>query len=144
MEEMHLKQYNVIVVFDHEARHVLMCMRSKEPYKGKFNFIGGKIENGEIHLQAAYRELYEETSITSDDIKLIYVMDFVFHITNCSVELYVGKLNRQVKLIEEENPLFWVELSKDFSDLNCFAGDGDIAYIMKYLDNLGLNNILNH
>ena len=55
MEEMHLKQYNVIVVFDHEARHVLMCMRSKEPYKGKFNFIGGKIENGEIHLQAAYQ-----------------------------------------------------------------------------------------
>lgn len=121
-----------------------MCMRSKEPYKGKFNFIGGKIENGEIHLQAAYRELYEETSITSDDIKLIHVMDFVFHITNCSVELYVGKLNRQVKLIEEENPLFWVELLRNFSDLNCFAGDGDIAYIMKYLDNLGLNNILNH
>ena len=59
MEEMHLKQYNVIVVFDNEARRVLMCMRSKEPYKGKFNFIGGKIENGEIHLQAAYRDLYE-------------------------------------------------------------------------------------
>lgn len=105
MEEMHLKQYNVIVVFDHEARHVLMCMRSKEPYKGKFNFIGGKIENGEIHLQAAYRELYEETSIMSDDIKLIHVMDFVFHITNCSVELYAGTTPTRVHQRLSQNNL---------------------------------------
>lgn len=137
-----MKKYNAIVVFDKEVHRVLMCRRSNEPYKGKFNFVGGKIDSDETSIHAAYRELYEETGIKSDDIKLIHVMDLDFHITDCGVELYMGKLNKQMDLKEEKNPLFWVELSRDFSDLNYFAGEGDIAYILQYISILGLCDIL--
>ena len=137
-----MKKYNAIVVFDNECLHVLMCLRSKEPYKNKLNFVGGKIENGENSLKAAYRELFEETGITRKVIELIHMMDFTYHITDCHVEIYVGKLNQTINLREEENPLVWVELSKDFSDLNSFAGEGDIPYIIQYLNLLDINNML--
>ena len=60
--------YNLIVVFDPTGKKVLLCKRIKEPYLGLYNFIGGHIENGETGSDAAYRELFEETSIdrTSD------------------------------------------------------------------------------
>ena len=40
-----MQGYNVIVVFNEELTGVLMCRRTKEPYKGLSNFVGGKIEN---------------------------------------------------------------------------------------------------
>ena len=43
-----------------------MCKRLKEPYKGKFNLVGGKLENSENEYDAAYRELNEETGITCE------------------------------------------------------------------------------
>ena len=64
-----MKGYNVIVVFNKEADKMLMCKRVKDPYKGLSNFVGGKIEAGEDGMSAAYRELFEETSITKNDIK---------------------------------------------------------------------------
>ena len=39
-----MKKYNVIVVFDKDLNKTLMCKRTKEPYKGMFNLVGGKIE----------------------------------------------------------------------------------------------------
>lgn len=39
-----MKKYNVIVVFDKNMNNTLMCKRTKEPYKGMYNLVGGKIE----------------------------------------------------------------------------------------------------
>lgn len=36
---------NIIVIFDKDLTSTLMCKRTKEPYKGMYNFVGGKIEN---------------------------------------------------------------------------------------------------
>lgn len=55
------KHSNCIVVFNKDKSKVLFCKRVKEPFKGKYNFVGGKVENGEHSLHAAYRELEEET-----------------------------------------------------------------------------------
>ena len=39
-----MKQYNVIVIFDKSMKKILMCKRTKEPYIGMYNLVGGKIE----------------------------------------------------------------------------------------------------
>ena len=65
-----MKKLNVILVYNKEEDKILMCKREKEPYKGKFNLVGGKVEQGEKELDAAYRELQEETGITKQDINL--------------------------------------------------------------------------
>ncbi|MBQ8592031.1 MAG: NUDIX domain-containing protein [Lachnospiraceae bacterium] len=86
-----MQGYNLIVVFNEMADKMLMCMRKKDPYKGLSNFVGGKIEQGEDGLHAAYRELEEETAITREDITLTHLMDFTYHLDSCYVEVYVGK-----------------------------------------------------
>jgi len=71
-----MQGYNVIWVFNPTADRALFCKRHKEPYKGLYNLVGGKIEQGEDCLAAAYRELFEETGIA--DIELAHVMDFTY------------------------------------------------------------------
>ena len=61
-----MKKVNVILVYNKQQDKILMCKREKEPYKGKFNLVGGKVEENEDELIAAYRELQEETGITKN------------------------------------------------------------------------------
>ena len=49
------KVMNCIVVFNREKDKVLFCKRKKEPFKGRLNFVGGKVEPGETSEAAAYR-----------------------------------------------------------------------------------------
>lgn len=98
-----MRGYNLIVVFSENADKLLMCRRKKEPYKGLSNFVGGKVEQGEDGLHAAYRELKEETAITKEDITLSHFMDFTYYMENCYVEVYAGKLNKHVSVAGDEN-----------------------------------------
>ncbi|MDE5586742.1 MAG: hypothetical protein K2I72_00030 [Bacilli bacterium] len=38
------KKMNLIVVYDLKEENILMCYRSKEPYKDLYNLVGGKVE----------------------------------------------------------------------------------------------------
>lgn len=72
-----MQGYNVIMVYNNKLDKLLMCKRLKDPYKGLSNLVGGKIEVGEAGIEAAYRELLEETSISKEDIK--------YHLQDCCV-----------------------------------------------------------
>lgn len=39
-----MKKMNVIVIFDKNLEKILMCKRTKEPYMGMYNLVGGRIE----------------------------------------------------------------------------------------------------
>ena len=47
-----MQGYNVIVVFNENADRILLCRRKKNPYKGLYNFVGGKIELNESGFDA--------------------------------------------------------------------------------------------
>ena len=129
-----MKGYNVVVVFNKEADKMLMCKRIKEPYLGLSNFVGGKIEEGEDGMTAAYRELFEETSIKKDDIRLTHLMDFTYHMAKEYVEVYVGRLKRDVEIRGDENILYWSGLDCDFFDPTLYAGEGNIGHIMMHIN----------
>ncbi len=126
--------YNAIVVFNESADKMLMCKRRRNPYKGLSNFVGGKIEENETGLDAAYRELEEETSITKNDIILSHLMDFTYHFGNCYLEVYVGKLNKEIAVSGDENDLYWSELDHNFFDATQYAGEGNIGHIMMHVE----------
>ena len=107
-----------------------MCRREKEPYKGLLNLVGGKVEKNENELIAAYRELFEETGITNKDIFLEHVMNFQYISSDIELEVYAGKLNKDVELVEEINKLFWIDKTEDFFDMNKFAGNGNIGHMI--------------
>ena len=54
-----MRKLNLIVVFNKDLNKGLFCIRSKNLYKGKYNFVGGKVEENETNDEAAYRELFE-------------------------------------------------------------------------------------
>lgn len=131
-----MREVNIIVVYNEAADRLLMCRRRKDPYKGLSNFVGGKIEPGEDGMHAAYRELEEETGITQEDIALSHFMDLTYYLENCRLEVYVGKLNKQVDVFGEENDLYWSDLDCDFFDAAKYAGEGNIGHILAHIDAL--------
>ena len=57
-----MQGYNCIIVYNSDKDKLLFCKRSKAPYKGLYNFVGGKIEAEEdgfyFYNQDCYVEVY--------------------------------------------------------------------------------------
>ncbi len=128
-----MKRYNVTVVYNKEEDKILMCYRSKDPYKGLYNLVGGKIEENEDDLVSAYRELFEETGITEMDISLHLLMTTFYKLSDIELQVYVGKLNKDVEVIEEINKLHWIDASSNFFDKTIFAGEGNIGHMIEHV-----------
>ena len=126
-----MKQYNVIVIFNKDMNKTLMCKRTKEPYKGMYNLVGGKIEKENDGLNEAYRELVEETNISKKDVELKHFMNIEYITFNKSLEVYYGILNKEVELVEEVNKLEWLDINNNFFDTSKFAGEGNIGHIIE-------------
>lgn len=126
-----MQGYNCIMIFEKNMKRMLMCERMKDPYKGLYNLVGGKIEPEEDGETAAYRELFEETGIGRKDVHLIHLMDFTYYCADCYVECYVGRLSRDVELVEEKNPLLWMDVDQDFFTMERFAGEGNIGHMLE-------------
>lgn len=56
---------------------VLLVRRGKPPLEGRWSIPGGRIEWGERAVDAALRELSEETSVTAEIVGLVDVVDAV-------------------------------------------------------------------
>lgn len=126
-----MKQYNVVVIFNKDMNKTLMCKRTKEPYMGMYNLVGGKIEKENDGLNEAYRELIEETNISKNDVELKHFMNIEYISFNKSLEVYYGILNKEVELVEEVNKLEWVDINDNFFDMTRYAGEGNIGHIIE-------------
>ena len=134
-----MRKLNLVVVFNNDLSKVLFCIRAKEPYKGMFNLVGGKVEEGESNDDAAYRELFEETGISNNDIELDHFMDLNYFKYENNLQVYYGILKHDVTLVEEKNKLEWVTVDDKLLDNSKFAGNYNIPHIIRqikvYLDN---------
>ena len=128
-----MRKLNLLVVFSTDLDKVLFCIRAKEPYKGLYNFVGGKVEDNETNDEAAYRELFEETGISNKDIELDHFMDLNYFKYEKNLQVYYGILKHEVTLVEEKNKLEWVTISDDLLDNSKFAGNYNIAHIIRQI-----------
>ena len=128
-----MRNLNLVVVFNKELDKGLFCIRAKQPYKGMYNFVGGKAEEGETAEDAAYRELFEETGISKDDIKLDHFMDITYYKYENHIECFYGILEHDVTLVEEKNKLEWVSLDDNLLDCSKFAGNYNIPHIIRQI-----------
>ena len=140
-----MRKLNLIVVFNTNLDKVLFCIRAKEPYKGLYNFVGGKVEENESNDNAAYRELFEETGISNQDIELEHFMDLNYFKYGNNLQVYYGILKHKIDLVEEKNKLEWVAINEKILDNSKFAGNYNIPHIIRqikvYLKNgTGIDN----
>ena len=122
---------NIIAVYNKKEDKILMCLRKKEPYKGLYNLVGGKVEENGTGLESAYRELEEESGITKEDIVLTHLMTCNYQMSNNELQVYIGKLKKEVKVVEEVNKLYWIDASENFFDMSKYAGEGIIGHIIE-------------
>ena len=128
-----MRKLNLIVVFNEKLEKVLFCIRSKEPYKGLYNFVGGKVEENESDEEAAYRELFEETGISRNDIELDYFMDLNYFKYGNNIQVYYGIIQHEVKLVEEKNKLEWVVINDELLNIEKFGGNYNIPHIIRQI-----------
>lgn len=128
-----MRKLNLIVVFNKDLSNGLFCIRAKEPYKGMYNFVGGKVEEGENNDDAAYRELFEETGISNNDIKLDHFMDLNYFKYENNLQVYYGILENEVELVEEKNKLEWVKIDDSLLNNDKFAGNYNIPHIIRQI-----------
>ena len=77
------------------------------------------------------RELFEETGIDQTSIKLLPFIDFTWHTVNMEMKVFIGRINKEVKLIEEIHRLYWLSIDENFFDMTKFAGEGNIGHMIK-------------
>ena len=65
-----------IAVLLHEGRF-LMAERGKDPGRGLWGFPGGHVEFGETGLEAAVRELREETTVLAEAVQYLTCVDVI-------------------------------------------------------------------
>ena len=128
-----MRKLNLVVVFNAHLDKVLFCIRAKEPYKGLYNFVGGKVEDNETNDEAAYRELLEETGISSKDIVLDHFMDLNYFKYGNNLQVYYGILKHEITLVEEKNKLEWVNIDDRLLDNSKFAGNYNIPHIIRQI-----------
>jgi 8-oxo-dGTP diphosphatase len=129
-----MRKLNLIVVFlDNDLEKALFCIRAKEPYKGLYNFVGGKVEENETNDEAAYRELYEETGISNQDIELDHFMDLNYFKYENNLQVYYGILKHEVTLVEEKNKLEWLTINDELLDNSKFGGNYNIPHIIRQI-----------
>jgi 8-oxo-dGTP diphosphatase len=128
-----MRKLNLIVVFNKNLDKGLFCIRAKEPYKGLYNFVGGKVEENESNEDAAYRELFEETGITHNDIELEHFMDLNYFKYENNIQVYYGVLKHDVTLVEEKNKLEWLPLGDNLLENSKFAGNYNIPHIIRQI-----------
>ena len=128
-----MRKLNLIVIFSKNLDKVLFCIRAKEPYKGLYNFVGGKVEDGETNDNAAYRELFEETGISRNDIELDHFMDLNYFKYENNLQVYYGILKNDVALVEEKNKLEWVLINDELLNNEKFAGNYNIPHIVRQI-----------
>ncbi len=136
-----MQGYNCIMVYHQDGNKLLFCKRMKDPYKGLYNLVGGKIEENEDGYQAAYRELKEETGIDQLNIQLNHMMDFTYYNQDCYVEVYAGQLSTETILREEAHPLVWLDLTENFFDDSRFAGEGNIGHMVEQVKLYGMGEL---
>ncbi|HMN13102.1 MAG TPA: NUDIX domain-containing protein [Bellilinea sp.] len=128
-----MRPFNLVVVFSADGQQTLFCKRRKDPFAGKLNFVGGQQESGESEVEAAYRELAEETGITAAEITLTEVMRLAYPYYDMDMLVFAGQLTCDIDLVAESNELIWLPLGQNYTDETRFAGFGNIGHILRII-----------
>ncbi|XMB67651.1 NUDIX domain-containing protein [Mycoplasmatota bacterium zrk1] len=136
-------EYVLGMVFDPSREHLLMIKRHINPYQGKINGIGGKVDKDENPTEAMVRELKEETNYDLDKLSTFeFIMTVNFKEDNSKLHVFYMKTKKKYPIeirYSHEGTFNWYNIKKhnlfDAQDDN-IAGEGSIAFFTKFIIDL--------
>ena len=105
-----VKSIRVSAAVIHRDGKIFATKRGYGEYKGKWEFPGGKREEGESGEEALYREIREELDSKVEIEKLICTTDFDYPTFHLTMDVYLASLvEGKLTLLEHEDAK-WVSL----------------------------------
>ncbi len=130
---------NLIMLYDEEGR--ILVEDRKDPNWPGLCFPGGHVEPGEPFLDAAKREVLEETGLTAENLKLCGVKQFPHRSgARYVVFLYKTKDYSGHLHASDEGEVFWVSKS----DLKKYRLCDDFEEIIRVMESDSLNEFVYH
>lgn len=133
-----MKKSCSVVLAINEKKQVLALKRGSKTrsFPGKWNFPGGKVEDGETIGEAASREILEEGGLTVVPSDLLYI-NTMEHGSSTIHFFMTDKFSGEVKINDESTDFKWIKpaeaLKMDFIPLdNKFIKD--VEYYMEILN----------
>lgn len=125
-----MKTIEVVAAVIKDGNKILATQRGYGEFKGKWEFPGGKIENGENHIEALEREIKEEldVDINVEDFIITVEHDYPnFHLT---MHTYMSKISSGKIDLLEHMDMKWLEL-KEIDKVDWLEADIDIVEKLK-------------
>ena len=104
---------NMVMVYDKNTNRAVVQQRVKY-WKG-ITFPGGHVEKGESFIDSAKREVFEETGLKVDNLKLCGVIDWChrksgerYMVILYKTDTYSGELIEET----EEGKVFWADIDE--------------------------------
>lgn len=109
-EDKRMKSIRVSAAVIHRDGKIFATQRGYGEYKGKWEFPGGKREEGESGEEALYREIREELDSKIEIEKLICTTDYDYPTFHLTMDVYLSTLiEGKLTLLEHEDAQ-WVSL----------------------------------
>ncbi len=112
----------VIAIIERDRKFLIARRKKDDPLRGKWEFPGGKIMEGETHEKCLKREIHEELDINIEVGDLLYSTQHIYN--HIAVELFFYKatfLSGKIKM-KEYRDIQWVEIEDlrkyDFPEAN--------------------------
>lgn len=120
-----MKNIRVSAAVIHRDGKIFATQRGYGEYKGKWEFPGGKREEGESGEEALYREIREELDSKVEIEKLICTTDFDYPTFHLTMDVYLASLvEGKLTLLEHEDAK-WVSLDS-IDDLDWLPADWSV------------------
>ena len=124
-EDKRVKSIRVSAAVIHRDGKIFATKRGYGEYKGKWEFPGGKREEGESGEEALYREIREELESKVKIEKLICTTDYDYPTFHLTMDVYLSTLiEGKLTLLEHEDAQ-WVSLDS-IDDLDWLPADWSV------------------
>lgn len=130
-----MKQIEVVAGIIYYGDKILCVQRAinKLPYiSEKFEFPGGKIEQGETQIEALQRELLEELNISADIKSFYFTVVHQYPDFELTMHSYICEIDTKDITLNEHISLQWLNLS-ELQNLDWAAAD--IPIVNKLVSN---------
>lgn len=100
------------IIISRQNKFLIAQRGSNMKFEGKWEFAGGKIENGESHQEALHRELNEEFGISFKIGRFFKTIYHKYPDFNLILHSYFVESPEQELILTEHQSVKWVSLSE--------------------------------